>query len=480
MVFYRKYRSQTVEDLDLTEVREKLTSILQSKEIPHAFLFTGPRGLGKTSAARILAKAINCEKRNDPKNTDFEPCNKCQSCISITNGSHIDVLEIDAASNRGIDEIRSLREKVKFSASSARKKIYIIDEVHMLTTEAFNALLKTLEEPPSHVVFVLCTTESAKIPQTILSRVFVVQFSEPKLLEIKKSLQRIADGEKLEIEEDVYNAVYQRAQGSFRDAHKFLEELVNIAGEEKKITAKLVDEKFHLSSIDQSVNNLLDELSRKNSKNALAIVSELNSQGSDFLFVTSRIVEVLREHMLYLTGFDSRIKKSPFSLSETGHLLEMVNNSYRLIKTSAFPYLPFELVVIEWCTQEVYNTKHYSTTNGQSLDKKDLKTSSMVERDLNLQEASSTTIKHAVIKGNLDNKFLYQLIDAVKLQNQTAAALLRSCKIKEQSDDTITLETAYEFHKEKLTDRMVQSLIEDCLFKLLNKKTSLQIVIHTG
>src|SRR3990167_4121885 len=144
MVFYRKYIPQTIEELDSSEVRNKLVSFLSKRSSIHALLFTGPKGLGKTSAARIVAKVVNCEKQ---KKGEIEPCNKCSQCISITSGTNIDVLEIDGASNRGIDEIRDLREKVRLSPAGAHKKVYIIDEVHMLTTEAFNALLKTLQEP---------------------------------------------------------------------------------------------------------------------------------------------------------------------------------------------------------------------------------------------------------------------------------------------------------------------------------------------
>src|SRR3990167_4943059 len=153
MVFYLKYRPRKISELDSLVLREKLGEVLKGKipdKIPHAFLFTGPKGLGKTSTARIIAKSINCTSR---KGSEFEPCNRCSSCKSIDNGSNLDVLEIDGASNRGIDEIRDLREKIRLSPVSAKKKIYIIDEIHMLTTEAFNALLKTLEEPPNHAVF---------------------------------------------------------------------------------------------------------------------------------------------------------------------------------------------------------------------------------------------------------------------------------------------------------------------------------------
>src|SRR3990167_7835570 len=176
MVFYLKYRPQKASELDSEEVRKKLSSVLSSKRpFAHAFLFTGPKGLGKTSAARIVARVVNCTNR---KPGEIEPCNRCLQCKSIIEGTNLDVLEIDAASNRGIDEIRDLREKIRLSPVSATKKVYIVDEVHMLTTEAFNALLKTLEEPPGHVVFILCTTEIHKVPGTIISRCLRIQFKK--------------------------------------------------------------------------------------------------------------------------------------------------------------------------------------------------------------------------------------------------------------------------------------------------------------
>src|SRR5215469_4743338 len=200
MVFYRKYRPQHISDLDSASVRQTLYAVLQ-KNIPHAFLFTGPKGLGKTSTARIVAKVVNCEKR---KKGETEPCNICSQCVSIASGTNVDVLEIDAASNRGIDEIRELKEKIRLAPVLAIQKVYIIDEVHMLTTEAFNALLKTLEEPPEHAMFILCTTEAHKVPETIVSRCFQIMFKPATDQEIARSLERVAKGENLKIEKDVF------------------------------------------------------------------------------------------------------------------------------------------------------------------------------------------------------------------------------------------------------------------------------------
>src|SRR3989344_3047091 len=163
--FYLKYRPQHLNDLvGQEQVKKNLISAFENSKLSHAYLFVGPRGTGKTSTARILAKMVNCEDKSEV------PCNKCATCLSITDGSNLDLIEIDAASNRGIEDIRSLREKIKLAPSGAKKKVYIIDEVHVLTTEAFNALLKTLEEPPNRAVFILCTTEIHKVPDTIMSR----------------------------------------------------------------------------------------------------------------------------------------------------------------------------------------------------------------------------------------------------------------------------------------------------------------------
>src|SRR3989338_5228486 len=188
MVLYRKYRPQRLSELDLEDVREKLAKIVGSSFRPHAYLFSGPKGTGKTSAARIVAKIINCETSSNNKG---EPCNKCESCVAIREGRYLDVLEIDAASNRGIDEIRDLREKIKLAPVSAKYKVYIIDEVHMLTNDAFNALLKTLEEPPAHAQFILATTEADKLPETIISRTTRINFQKASHGELRQSLDRV-------------------------------------------------------------------------------------------------------------------------------------------------------------------------------------------------------------------------------------------------------------------------------------------------
>ncbi|MCX6725760.1 MAG: DNA polymerase III subunit gamma/tau [Candidatus Shapirobacteria bacterium] len=284
--FYLKYRPQKVSDLDLTDVRENLQKILKSQKVPHAFLFSGPKGTGKTSAARIIAKTINCphKKEND------EPCNKCDICQEITSGSAMDLIEIDAASNRGIDDIRSLREKIKLSPARCQYKVYIIDEVHMLTTEAFNALLKTLEEPPAHAVFILCTTEAHKLPKTIISRCLQIKFRKSKPEELVHSLERVVKGEKLNLEKGVLESIAKEADGSFRDGQKILDQLAT--GQEK---ISLIESEKLLGQIEElKPEKLLVFIAQKEAKKALLEIDRIVNFGADLDVYLQNLLEKLR------------------------------------------------------------------------------------------------------------------------------------------------------------------------------------------
>lgn len=222
VALYRKYRPQTFDDIvGQSAVVTTLKNQLSSGKIGHAYLFCGMRGTGKTSTARVFAKALNCEKGPTPN-----PCNVCASCRAINSGSMMDVIEMDAASNRGIDDIRDLREKVNFAPSVGRYKIYIIDEVHMLTTEAFNALLKTLEEPPRYVVFILATTEPNKLPQTILSRCMRFDFTRISTTEIVERLRKVVRDLGIEAEDRALVEIARSSQGSVRDALSLLDKAV--------------------------------------------------------------------------------------------------------------------------------------------------------------------------------------------------------------------------------------------------------------
>lgn len=225
LVLARKYRPQVFNDIvGQDHLIKTLTNAISIGRVAHAYLLCGPRGVGKTTAARILAKALNCEQGPTPV-----PCNKCQTCVEITEGRSMDVLEIDGASNRGINEVRELRENVRYAPSGGRSKVYIIDEVHMLTTEAFNALLKTLEEPPAHVVFVFATTEPFKVPPTILSRVQRFDFARIPARKIVTHLERILTEEKIEASPEALALVARRAKGGLRDALSLMDQIISAA-----------------------------------------------------------------------------------------------------------------------------------------------------------------------------------------------------------------------------------------------------------
>lgn len=273
-VLARKWRPQRFQDVvGQAHVTQTLINAIKGKRLAHAYLFGGPRGVGKTSVARILAKAMNCQQ-GEPGN----PCNRCQSCLEITDGSSVDVQEIDGASNRGIDEIRELRENIRYMPSSSSYRIYIIDEVHMLTLQAFNALLKTLEEPPSHVKFIFATTESHKVPVTILSRCQRFDFKRIPLNEIISHLEGITREEGLEVSRSGLALISREAQGSMRDAESLLDQVVSFAGE--RITDKHITD--ILGIIDRDI---IFDASRAmiegSSRRCLEIVDQIYNYGYD-------------------------------------------------------------------------------------------------------------------------------------------------------------------------------------------------------
>ncbi len=350
MTLYRKYRPQKIAELDLLFIRERLTNVLSSGRVPHAFLFAGPKGTGKTSAARIIAKILNCEKRKSGSDlVAIEPCNKCDSCISITEGRNMDVLEIDAASNRGIEEIRDLREKIKLAPTSSRFKVYIIDEVHMLTTEAFNALLKTLEEPPAHAIFILATTEADKLLPTIISRCSRFDFSKATMEEIVQSLKRVAKGEKVSIDNKVLEMIASSSDGSFRDATKILEQA---AAEDALTYEKILN---ILGEVDvRSGNKFLQFIFEKKAKESLELLEQLNSKGINIKTFTGKLLVILHDILLAKHGLvNSESGFEKIGISDINNLIKLFSRVYVEYKTAAIPELPLEIAIVEWCEGKV-------------------------------------------------------------------------------------------------------------------------------
>ncbi len=291
IAFALKYRPRNLDEVvGQAHVVVSLRTAIALKRVHHAYLFSGPRGVGKTSLARILAKSLNCEK-----GLTVTPCDKCNSCISIAKGNSLDVLEIDGASNRGIDDIRTLRENVKLSSAGSRFKIYIIDEVHMLTQEAFNALLKTLEEPPPHVKFIFATTHPHKVLPTILSRCQKFQFNLLSLEDVVAKLRKIVKAEKLKIQESLLYTIGRASGGSIRDAESLIDQLVPILLEK----GSLGDMFSFLGIIDEdSLNILLTNLINKDLTSILSFVDSHASEGKDLGLLLSALIEHLRNLLL--------------------------------------------------------------------------------------------------------------------------------------------------------------------------------------
>lgn len=353
---YRKYRPRYFNDILGQEITVKiLKEAARQDKIFHAYLLAGPRGTGKTTTARLIAKTANCLKRQK----DGEPCNECEICVEINKGSNLDIVEIDAASNRGIDEIRNLRENVRIAPSKSKYKVFIIDEAHMLTKDAFNALLKTLEEPPEHAIFVLATTEIEKVPPTIASRTQQFYFKKASVREIVGKLRQIAQDEKVEASPEAIELIASSAEGSFRDAESLFDQI--IASGVKTINANIVEEmvgKVGFSKLSEVAASIL----QKDLDNTLKLISEIEDGGYNLVQFTKDLIQYLRrtavlkfspamENLLEreLTGDNLKKLKEHANLFEEKHLVLMKEliNAYSQMRYSQFPIIPLEIAIIE-------------------------------------------------------------------------------------------------------------------------------------
>lgn len=530
MSYYTTYRPQTIAELDLDLVRHELSKILTSGKFAQAYLFTGPKGTGKTSSARILAKLLNCEKNkkqvisykkqvtsnvNQEKTPIIEPlqepCGKCDSCMAIANGSSMVMLEMDAASNRGIDDIRQLRERIGLAPAQGEMTVYVIDEVHMLTTEAFNALLKTLEEPPRHAVFVLCTTEAHKVPDTVKSRCTGVQFVKASQNEVMRSLAKAVKGEGIEIDQEALAALTMRVDGSFRDGMKILEQL---AMQGTKVTLEDVDVATAFAG-DYEVKSLIDRILHKDARGALDILQQKEKLGVDFGLLAKRLVEEFRR-MLFENMQDNNA-----DMEITQDLIQLTEKAMKVateIKLSPVAVLPLELLVVEWGMREentelqIRNSK-LSLTNTDSkavigleksqppklLNTQDLQKNSTVADKTTL--AISNEAEEVSETRGMDNEDSSsptalelmavrqawpRIMQAVRPHNHSLEALLRAVEPETCEASTLKLKVFYAFHKEQLEQQRHVKVLEEVFGKELGTQVRLEFVlgskthIHSG
>ncbi|WP_221912891.1 DNA polymerase III subunit gamma/tau [Streptococcus halichoeri] len=344
---YRKYRSQTFEEMvGQSLISQTLRQTVESGKISHAYLFSGPRGTGKTSAAKIFAKAMNC-----PNQVNGEPCNRCAICKEITNGSLEDVIEIDAASNNGVDEIREIRDKSTYAPSQAEYKVYIIDEVHMLSTGAFNALLKTLEEPTAHVVFILATTELHKIPATILSRVQRFEFKAIKQADIVHHLTHILDQEGISYENKALELIARRAEGGMRDALSILDQVLSLSSDHT-VTLTIAEEMTGTIS-RQALDNYVLHVSQTKTQAALADLATIFDSGKSMSRFATDLLIYLRDLLMVKAGAESFQFSSTFESNQQltneslFQMIDLVTKHLPAIKKGTHPRIYAEMMTIE-------------------------------------------------------------------------------------------------------------------------------------
>lgn len=479
LALYRKYRPKNFSEVVGQEhVVTILKNALLYNKVAHAYLFCGPKGTGKTTLARLLAKAVNCEKRGEK----FEPCNKCSSCTEINEGRSLDLLEIDAASNRGINEIRDLREKIKFVPAKTKFKVFIIDEVHMLTIEAFNALLKTLEEPPRHCIFILATTAVHKVPMTILSRCQRFDFRRLLQKEIESQLSKIAKEEKINVEKEALRLVASEASGSSRDALSIFGQIITL--EDKEIRAKEVKDILGLSPFSD-IAEFTDFVIKKDTRAAVAQINEMAESGKDLSQFLKELLEYLRKLLLLKVdlNFDKTLefnmtdeelhlaKKQSQNIKEGDltKLLSLLIKAKKEAESTVLPQLLFELAVLE-----ALSTRDQTKmlTNGGSRQ------AAYYQKTQSEDVQRNEDPIHAVNKNSFDTKITLfdvkkkwqDIKKAVQEKNFPLSAFLRSCVPYEFKNGELYIACRFTFHKERIEDIKNKKVLEDTLAEIMQEK----------
>ena len=493
---YRKWRPRTYDEVvGQGHVTRTLRNALSAGRISHAYVFTGPRGTGKTSMARLLAKAVNCLSTENNK-----PCNQCRICQAINEARLLDLIEVDAASNRGIDEVRSIREKVNFRPNEARYKLYILDEAHMLTEPAFNALLKTLEEPPPHVIFVLVTTEPRKIPFTILSRCQRFDFRRIPLQDMIGHLKYIADQEGLTVESAALELIARSATGSMRDAESLLDQLMSYSGEE--ITLAQVQSVLGTVAT-QAVGGLVDQLVARNVARGLDVINQVVGDGVDPRQFNRQVVDYLRELLLIKVGDDSSlVRVTPEALQEmkgqaaqlsTRELIKVVklfNQAGLDLKVSTQSQLPLELAFVDATLGEeekadppvarpspgtvpktsaeasVASTPRSAPT-GESAK-------AVREKAREEPRAASTGLRLTL---STVNSQWGRILGEAKLRNRSVEALLKSCRPLGVEGQEVVLGFQYPFHKEKIEEPQNKALVESVVSQVVEGSCRIRCVL---
>ncbi len=500
-MYYTKYRPEKFADIikPNAEVEAILNQIVKGT-VGHAYILSGSRGIGKTSTARLIAKGVNC------LNFDGDVCGECENCIAIKNGSFVDVNEIDGASNRGIEEARSLRESLKFAPLKGNKKVYIIDEVHMLTTEAFNALLKAIEEPPVYVMFILCTTEVHKIPETIKSRCQLFILKKPSNNQIISKLKKIVDTEGLQISEELLNELAIQSNGGFRDAETLLTQIQN--NPNLVLNMDNTDSKLEfLENALQGNASYLIECVSNLEKNGVNIVNWLAS----YLTLVRNILHLkldIKKSNSYFNETQLQKISNFITTIDTGSIVNHLNGFieiYSKIRYSQTPELVFEVLLLnnfiqfEAPKKIIYSTKAVNILSKKESSGSNISPKNKEEVTQNLDqnqflklEKNEDEIAEEVVIIDGGDEFVGEMVisiddvrqkwgDVIKtasVENKTIETLLRVIRPRSTNNDTITLEVDFKFHAERLDNNKNKLIIEKILYSVFGQKLFYKCVIE--
>jgi len=500
---YRKWRPQVFEDIiGQKHITQTLMNAISLNRISHAYLFSGPRGVGKTTTARILAKSLNCEKGPTP-----HPCNKCERCIRITEGYSMDVIEIDGASNRGIDDIRDLRNKVKFAPAEGKYKVYIIDEVHMLTAEAFNALLKTLEEPPSHVIFIFATTAPHKIPNTILSRCQWFNFRRISVGDIINKLKMIIKDEKLEIDEQTLNIIARSSTGSMRDAESILDQIIAYCG--KEITLQNVREV--LGIIEEDVFfNFVDTIINSDTVKGIEIVNRIADLGGDASQFIKNLMEYVHNLSLIKVGKpevlnfqgvftedrERLLKQSKLiELRKLFNIVDYLAEVERKMKYTYNPWILLEMLVLKFTAGEDYSSKemeknqdegYLDLSKNKDIVKSDnikVKTREEISPKKKIQDKTKegSFIQTKEVSTNLDLNQVWPIIlNKLKKTKMSVYSFIIVNNLITIEDDKLIIgfNKKYIFHKESLEKKNNKALLQELIKEEIGRPLAIECVIN--